>query len=196
MFSGCVDRASCTPHCANTQTHKQHNLHIKTSLRKVPSVDINNLILWKGCRHNQIWHKQRRVHPPNTERDMMATMKCDTTWDAYFPKYFHGKLFSIISRQKLVKDQELNQEINLQIQINLSSIYLCLDWTWLQLLTPETTAMGIPRKDTLQVYIWTFWTRQTKGTQWMGVRTDAGEWERLHTLHSGGCGFEGALLPV
>lgn len=28
------------------------------------------------------------------------------------------------------------------------------------------------------------------------VRTDAGEWERLHTLHSGGCGFEGALLPV
>lgn len=21
-------------------------------------------------------------------------------------------------------------------------------------------------------------------------------WERLHTLHSGGCGFEGALLPV
>lgn len=24
----------------------------------------------------------------------------------------------------------------------------------------------------------------------------AGEWERLHTLHSGGCGFEGALLPV
>lgn len=36
---------------------------------------------------------------------------------------------------------------------------------------------------------------QKKHSEW-GVRTDAGEWERLHTLHSGGCGFQEALLPV
>lgn len=39
-------------------------------------------------------------------------------------------------------------------------------------------------------------TNKTTETQRTGIRTDAGEWERLHTLHSGGCGFDGALLPV